>query len=241
MYRTVIVEDDPLSQEALKDILQDFKNEYEIVGIYSSVEDTLAEISKNEVDLVLLDMELTDGQGFDVLKRLENISFEVIIITMHDSFMLEAIKHSALDYLMKPIDKTEISLALGRFKVKMEKLEELKMSSVPQKKNRLVIPSHNGLVLVDIKELVRLESEGSYTKIFAADNNTYMMSKNLGYYENQLEGQNFIRVHHKHLINMDHVKSYTHEEGGKVVLSDNSIVEVSRRKKDQFLQKLDLQ
>lgn len=240
MIKTVIIDDDPFSQETLKDILGDFTDDFEIVAVYSGVEETLINLPEIDVDLVLLDMELQDGQGFDVLKRLEDINFEVIITTMHDSFMLEAIKHSAIDYLMKPIGKDDLAVALDRFHKKMEKFQQLKNASPVNKKHSLVIPNQNGLILLEIKNIIRLESDGAYTRLFVADGTNHFLSKNLGYYENSLAEHDFIRVHNKHLISIKHVKNYVRAEGGTIVMSDSSTVEISRRKKEYFLQKLEL-
>tara|TARA_R110002050_G_scaffold113775_1_gene228814 strand:+ start:2404 stop:3126 length:723 start_codon:yes stop_codon:yes gene_type:complete len=238
MIKTVIIDDDPFSQETLVDILQDLENELEVVGIYSGVEETLSKLPYQEVDLLFLDMELQDGLGFDVLKRLENINFEVIITTMHDSYMLEAIKHSAIDYLLKPIHKKDLLSALERFKTKMEKLDKLKGSTRHEDFGRLVIPNQDGLDLVDIKELIRLKSDGAYTKLYLQNGREHLTSKNLGFYESKLKTHGFFRVHHQHLISLNHVKTYLKGDGGSVTMSDDSTVDVSRRKKDQFLKQL---
>lgn len=240
MYKTVIIEDDPLSLEAIQDTLARFFIDFEVVGAYSSVKDATSSLPGMEVDLVLLDMELSDGKGFEVLTQLEPINFEVIITTMHDSFMLEAIKHAALDYLLKPITRQELEPALDRFKKKVEKAEQIKRAFAAKRSNRLVIPHQNGLVLLTISDIIRLESDGSYTKIFVIDGSTHLVSKNLGYYEDQLSQHDFLRVHHKHLISLDHVKNYIKGEGGTLVMSDNSSVEVSRRKKEEFLRRLEM-
>lgn len=239
MYKTVIIEDDPFSQEVLKDMLHQHFSELDVVAVFDSVKSTLEKLPKIEVDLVLLDMELLDGLGFDVLTHYEEINFEVIITTMHNSYMLEAIKHSALDYLMKPITKQELAPAIERFVKKMEKLERLKNVSAFKKSNRLVLPNQNGLILLEIKDIVRLESDGAYTRFFVVDGTQHLVSKNLGFYEAQLAHHGFSRVHHKHLISLSHVKNYVRGEGGTIVMSDNSSVEVSRRKKEEFLKSLE--
>jgi two-component system, LytTR family, response regulator len=238
MIKTVIIDDDLVSQEALKDVLHDLGNELEIVGVYSGVEETLANLPGMEVDILFLDMELQDGQGFDVLKRLEDINFEVIITTMHDSFMLEAIKHSAIDYLFKPVSIADLSSAISRFESKVQKLQKLKRSNTKELQTRLVIPNQDGLELVEIKDLVRLQSDGAYTKLYLEDGRHHLTSKNLGHYEDRLKVHDFFRVHHQHLISLNHIKKYMKGDGGSVTMSDNSIVDVSRRKKEEFLKKL---
>jgi len=237
MYKTVLIDDDPLSQETLKDLLEIHFKDFNIVGIYSSVKETLAELPKQEVDLVFLDMELLDGLGFDILKELKEIQFEVIVITMHDSFMLDAIKHSAIDYLMKPINKSDIAAAINRFEkriIKFNRLPQNENSSF-SKSNKLAISHQNGLVLLDFNEIVRLESDGAYTKLYVTDGKSYFTSKNIGFYETQLLTHNFFRVHHGHLINLLHVKSFLGGIDNSLVMSDNSSVNVSRRRKEEFL------
>jgi two-component system LytT family response regulator len=238
MFKTVLIEDDPLSREALQDTLADFFSEFEVVATYATVKEATQNIPHLEVDLLLLDMKLSDGQGFDVLKNLEAIDFEVIITTMHDSFMLEAIQHSALDYLLKPITRADLEPALNRFKEKVQKIRQLKDDNKPKSINRLVVPHQNGLTLLSMEEIIRLESDGAYTKIFVTDGAQHLVSKNLGYYEGQLAPNNFLRVHNKHLISLDHVKNYLKGEGGTLIMSDGSQVQVSRRKKEEFLGKL---
>ena len=240
MFRTVIMDDDPISQEALRDLLADHFPDFDIVAIFSGVKDSCAELPAMEVDLVLLDMELLDGKGFDVLENLVDIDFEVIITTMHDSYMLQAIKHAALDYLMKPIDKEVLRDALERFRSKFNKIQELARSRGKAVKSRLVIPVQDGLLLLNISDIIRLESDGSYTKVYMRDGSDHLISKNLGHYEDLLIQHDFVRIHHRHLINMEYVRQYLKTEGGAVEMMDGSIVEVSRRKKEDFLHRLGL-
>jgi two-component system LytT family response regulator len=236
MYRVAIIEDDLLSQEALKDILNDYSNEFTIVASYTGVKESVENIPKIDVDLVLLDMELSDGQGFDILKSLEDINFEVIITTMYDSFMLGAIKHSALDYLLKPILKKDLGIALERFQKKMEKMESLRSSS--NKNARLVVPDRNGLIIIEIADIIRLQSDGAYTELFITNGKSHLVSKNIGYYENSLMDQGFLRIHNKHLINISQIKNYQRKDGGSIIMKDDSSVEVSRRKKQLLLNSL---
>ncbi len=240
MYRTVIIDDDPLSQEILKDIIHSDIDDCIISEVYSSVNEAIAGLPRLDFDLLFLDMELQDGYGFDVLKALTEVNFEVIITTMHDSFMLEAIKHSAIDYLMKPITSKALKEAMERFELRMARRRALEAASSnkPLPKNRLVIPNQNGLVLVEIENILRMESEGAYTRIVMAGGASHLASKNLGFYESQLAQHDFTRVHHSHLINMRHVAKYVKGEGGHVVMTDNALVDVSRRRKEEFMRRL---
>lgn len=242
MIRTVIIEDDPLSLEALKDlIVQDF-SEIDILASFHTVADAVLGLKSLEFDLLLLDMELPDGRGFDVLSQLGEIQFEVIITTVHNAFMLEAIKHSAIDYLLKPVLQDDFANAMSRFKTRMSKMSPKSFpdKSAAIRSSRLVIANQQGLILTEIEDIVRLESDGAYTHIILNDGSKILASKNLGHFESELEPHAFFRVHNKHLINLEHVKNYIRGEGGQVVLSDNSSIDVSRRKKEDFLKSLGL-
>lgn len=238
MFQVTIIEDDPFSQEVLVDLINDLETNYKVNGRCDSVEASLKFLETNNPDLVLLDMELLDGRGFEILEKLEQFNFEVIITTMHDGFMIEAIRHSAIDYLMKPISKEKLAEALKRFEVKIQKIKDYQNNSSKNKKNRLVIPNSSGLIILEIKDIIRLESDGSYTKIFDVWGKSHMVSKNLGYYETLLNENDFFRSHHKHLINLNQIKAFSKNEGGAVEMSDDSKIQVSRRRKEEFLKHL---
>ncbi|MFY0672884.1 MAG: response regulator transcription factor [Bacteroidia bacterium] len=240
MYRAVIVEDDELSQEALIDLLGSHFQEIKIVGVFDTISSSYKAIESNEVDIVFLDMELKDGKGFDLLERLSEINFEIIITTMHDNFMLEAIKHSAIDYIMKPVTRGALAESLKRLDKRLEKngkgLQPIsKSADLP---GRMVIPNQTGLILIEIESIIRIQSDGPYSKIYLDGGESHLTSKNLGYYESQLGERGFFRVHHSHFVNLSKVKNYIRGTGGKVVMTDGTSVDVSKRKKDAFLQSL---
>jgi len=225
-YRAAIVEDDPLSFQILNDLIQDEFEQLEVVAHFTNVKAATDGIIELDVDLVFLDIELSDGLGFDILTSLKSIDFEVIITTMHDSFMLKAIKHSAIDYLMKPLTRKALIEALVRFEKRIERKAVT---------TRLVIPNQDGLLLLEIAEIIRLESDGAYTNFHLENGKRHIASKNLGFYETQLERNSFFRIHHGHLINLNHLKHYVRGDGGQAVMSDDSTINVSRRRKDDFL------
>jgi two-component system LytT family response regulator len=235
LYKAVIVEDDSLSAETLKDLLRDGFREIEVHDeVYAAVKPAIAGLKDVKPDLVFLDMELQDGKGFHVLEALGEISFEVIITTAHESYMLDAIKHSALDYLLKPVQKMDLIEAYERFEKRRVK-NASKKSTPTVKSNKLVIPNQDGLKLLSVDQILRLESDGPYTTLHTTNGDKTVSSKNLGFYEEALESYSFFRVHHSHLVNLDHAVNYVRGEGGHVVLSDGSMVTVSRRKKEDFL------
>ena len=238
MYQAVIIDDDNFSHEVLKDLLEKYFPEYRIAGNFYSVKDSVKSLDSSHPDILFLDIELPDGKGFDVLEKLDKIDFEVIITTVHDSYMLQAIKHSAIDYLMKPIEKKSLTEALQRFEKKMAVIKKQVTNQPTPRISKLALPTHDGLVLVEISEMVRLESEGAYTKFITTSGEVLMTSKSIGSYEDQLSPHGFFRIHHSHLINLSHIRRYVKGEGGYVIMSDNSNVDVARRKKEEFIKSL---
>jgi two-component system, LytTR family, response regulator len=238
MFKTVIIEDDSFAREMLSDVLAKHSESYVVSAFFDSVKSAVRSLPALEPDLVFLDMELTDGKGFDILEKLVKINFEIIVTTQHDSYMLQAIKHSALDYLLKPVNTKSVAAALKRFENKMTESKATLKTNAPVHINKIILPMNEGLLLLNISNIIRLESDGAYTTFFTADGNKYLTSRTLATYEDQLIPQSFFRVHHSHLVNMNHISKYVKGEGGHVVMSDNSTVDVSRRKKDDFLRAL---
>lgn len=227
-----------MSAEALSDLLEKEFAQIDIVASFRSVSEAIKGFGVQKADLVFLDMELQDGKGFDLLKELGEISFEVIITTIHENYMLEAIKHSALDYILKPVEKEALNEAFERFKTKRAKKSIDHCLSDIVRSKKLVLPNQEGLILVEIADILRLESDGPYTTIHLIGGKKEVSSKNLGFYESALAAHPFFRTHHSHIINLNHVVNYVRGEGGHVILADQSMVAVSRRKKEDFLKAL---
>lgn len=238
MFKVLIIEDDALAREMLNDLLVDHHPEYTLIGFFDTVKTALKSLPALRPDLIFLDMELPDGKGFDILEKLVNIDFEVIVTTSHDSYMLQAIKHSALDYLLKPVDAKSLADALHRFEMKIASSKSNAKSIEKAHVHKIILPMSEGLMLLDIPDIIRLESDGSYTIFFTRDGKRHVTSQTLATYEPQLSNHSFFRVHHSHLINLNHISKYVKGEGGYVIMSDGTSVDVSRRKKEDFLRAL---
>jgi len=236
-YKTLIVEDDPFARQMLVDLLAGDSG-YEVIGTFASVQEALKAIPGLEPDLVFLDMELTDGKGFDILELLPQINFEIIITTQHDSFMLEAIRHSALDYILKPVKRTALSEALSRFERRMREKQSATTAPGAMASQKIVLSMNDEMVFLDIPDIIRLESDGSYTHFLTREGKKFTTSRTMATYEARLLPMGFFRVHHKHLINLRQVDRYVRGDGGYVIMSDGTTVDVSRRKKDEFLRAL---
>jgi two-component system, LytTR family, response regulator len=246
MINAVIVEDEKKSREVLESLIRQNNPEVNILGVADSVEHGVELIRKSNPELVFLDIEMADGSGFDLLEKLPNASFEVIFTTASDQHALRAIKYSAIDYLLKPIDGDELKLAIEKITKKQlgnTNLENLKFLLQNFRKpsesySKITLPTGNAYEIVNVKEIIRCEADGSYTSFFLENKKKLLVSASLKHYEDLLPTDEFIRVHHHHLININHVVRYLKTDGGYAVMSDGTQIEISRRKKDSFLQRL---
>jgi two-component system, LytTR family, response regulator len=240
MLKVLIVEDDPISYEVIRDILDESDTELEVVDHCTSVKSAVQKIRKYNPQLIFLDIELGDGSGFDVLKEVGTFDAEVIVTTSNDKYALEAIKHSALDYLLKPLTHEDVKAGLKKVQQQLAAKfpKESPKAAAARVLNRMAVPTSDGLIFLQIADIIRLESDRNYTEFFLQGNKKFLVTKSLKEYEELLRDFGFIRVHHSHIINLNHLARYVKGEGGYVIMSDNSKVDVSRRKKEEFLERL---
>ena len=246
MYKTIIVDDEKGCRDTLESLLQDFP-EINIVATVNSIELAQEAITNLQPHLVFLDIEMPGGTGFEMLEKLNTINFDIIFTTAYDQYAIKAIKYSALDYLLKPIDPSELEGAIQRFSSKKHDQDLINNKFKTLLNNlggetshqKIAIPDGEGLSFVKIKEIVRFQSEGSYTYLHTLGNpKPLLISKPIGDYQEMLTNEPFVRVHRSHLINLQHVDKYIKGEGGVAIMSDQSKVEVSRRKKNDFIEAL---
>jgi two-component system LytT family response regulator len=246
MIQAVIVEDEKKSRELLEKLVQKNCPDVHIAGMAESVESGAALIRKIKPRLVFLDIEMPDGSGFDLLKQVQDLSFDVIFITASDRYAINAIKYSALDYLLKPVDVEELKAAVKKISEKdsgISGMENLKFLLQNFRKNdeqysRITLPTGNAYEIVNVKDIIRCEADGNYTNFFLADKRKMIVTMGLKHYEDLLPPDDFFRIHNHHLVNVNHVSRVLKEDGGYAIMSDGSKIEISRRKKDSFLERI---
>lgn len=233
----LIVEDDPFFSELLTDMLALHFPYIHVGAVAGSLADARNFLKKNRIDLLFLDIELPDGKGFELLTAMDEVEFEVIVTTSHSSYAIDAVRHSALDYLLKPVAFPEMEAALLKFMKKFQagSPEFQKMTEEKPVFKKLPLPTSDGFVFVNIDEIIHAESDRAYSVFTMKGGSKIMVSKPLGAFETRLLKHNFFRVHKSHLINLHEVVRYVRGEGGYVVLSNDEIVPVSRIRKDDFL------
>ncbi|GGB19359.1 LytR/AlgR family response regulator transcription factor [Puia dinghuensis] len=241
---TVIIEDEEKSIYVLREFLRQLAPDMEVTGVAGHVEKAVRIIEEKAPQLVFLDIRIGNGLGFDVLKQLEKRDFELICITAYDSYALEAFRYSAIDYLLKPIGINELAEALLRVRQRLTERNTHNgigallhnLSGHPNKK--ISIPTAQGYEFVDLENIIWCRSDGSYTTLYLTDGSKLVSSRNIGYYEDLLCKGSFFRIHHNTIINLHWIKSYIKGKGGYVVMSNQVELEVSYRRKAEFLRRL---
>jgi len=242
MIKAMIVDDEQASIDLLTWLIKQYCPDITSLQSARSVKEALPLIKSFKPDIVLLDIQMPHQSGFDLLTTVENWDFEVIFTTAYNEFAIQAIRFSALDYLLKPIDEIELKKAIERYKAKLiyapagEILFRnfIQNISQPNKEDfKLALTDASEIKYVSLKEIIRLQADSNYTHIYLIDNKVFVSAKTLKEYDEILHGHRFLRVHKSHLVNPEHIKSY--DRLGMLLMSDNSTVEVARRKKE-FIQ-----
>lgn len=245
--KSILVDDEPRGLSSMQKLLELNCPDVEITAMCSSVDEAIEKIKGQKPDLVFLDISMPAKNGFDLLKELNDSYFEVIFVTAYNQFMIEAFHFSAIDYLLKPVDDELLIDAVKRARKRIiEKagsknietfLHNMQAKKSPQKM-KLCVSSLKGFQVVELDDILYAESSGNYTNLYFNNQQMICTSKPMHEYEELLEDSGFIRIHKSYLVNLLHVKEYVRGEGGSVILSNNKEIEVSRRKKDQFLNKM---
>jgi len=241
--RTIVIDEDKKAAEAIAKIINNDCNGFSVIGIANDVKKGVALINRHKPDLVTLDINLPDGTGFDILRKVEDIDFKLVFITTFEEHALKAIKFSAIDYILKPIDKLELIAAFRKVKAIFRKennrvVPDTFLSRISDKPNghkRIALKTSDDIHLVKVNEIIRCESEGSYTTFFFKGGKKLLVSKNLKEYEGLLSGYGFFRAHHSHLINCSFIQRFHKAGGGLIYMSDRSEIPVSVRKKEHLL------
>jgi two-component system LytT family response regulator len=247
MIRTIIIDDEPSAINVLSLLLKKkCKDDVEIIATSESPLDGKAFIEQLNPDLVFLDIEMPGMTGIDLLRSLSNPSFHVVFVTAYDAYAVEAFRLSAVDYLLKPVEASDVVGAIQKVKsdmqhsqnslhVRLQKLEELLILKAGASEMKIGIGMMDKIVFVPVTDILYCEAEGAYTHVFLQDGRKMMASKSLGDFEAQLKNHRFFRIHHHYLINLSRIKEFQRHDGGYVLMENNNRLEVSQRKRKDFL------
>ena len=197
-------------------------------------------IKEKEPGLVFLDVELPDGTGMDVLRRFDQRNFKVIFTTAHDHYAIPAIKFAAVDFLLKPLSIEEVKSAVQKVlaQPQTDRLDQFVKSQESGTLKRLALPTLEGFEFIEVEDLVYLAAEGNYTVLYTEDKKKHVVSRSLKEYEELLAPHGFFRIHHSHMIHLDKIEKYVKGSGGYVVMKNGASLDVSARRKDEFLKRL---
>lgn len=246
MIRTVLIDDEIDSIKILQKLLGSYCPQVEVVGTAEGVETATTLIRATRPDLVFLDIEMMQGNAFDLLNRLQPINFQVIFVTAFDNYAVRAFKYSAVDYLLKPLDINRLVAAVEKVSGKFEKenvLAQMKMlmenlGNISLSDQKIAIPTLTGLSFVALGDIIRLEAKGGYTAICMVDKQKILATRTIKEYEDILPPNIFYRIHNSHIINLQKIKKYQKGRGGSVIMEDNSNIEVAIRRRDDFIGRL---
>jgi len=244
--KAILVDDEPDGIRTLKKMLETYCPGVEVAATCSNAVTAKQELENIRPDAVFLDIQMPGKSGLDLLTEMPEKDFEVIFVTAHNEYMLQALQYSAADYLLKPVDEDRLIEAIQRVEKKMQsgrkEWTETLMHNLSKTGNpsemRLCLPTLKGFIVVKLDDIIYCEAERSYTIFHLEGKRTVMVSKSLIEYDNLLQDTQFIRIHKSFLINLHHVKEYQRGEGGLVIMTDNAEIEVSRRKKEFFMNRM---
>ncbi len=247
MINALIVDDEKLGRDTISGLLKKYCKNVNILGECDNIGSAKKIIEEQQPELLFLDIAMPGGGGFELLKSLGDFKFDVIFVTAHEEYILRALRYSAVDYLLKPIDEDELMAAVEQAeRRKNEKYQKNNIknlikeyfSGTPNAMNNICIPTSRGFQVIKLEDIVCCEANNTYTIIYMANNDQVLSTKPLADYDLTLSDSGFVRVHKSWLVNLKHVKEYRRGEGGVVILTGDKAVDVSRRKKEFFLNEL---
>lgn len=246
MITALLIDDDKHLRKGMKSLLERYASEIMIIGEAESVKTGIVALEKYKPQVVFLDIHLSDGTGFDILEEFAKnngkMASHIVFITAHEQYALKAFKFSALDFLLKPVDPDELQKTITKIKHTLEKNNsfehiDLLLENIRKKVDnfkRIALSTAEGIHLFEISDIIRCESQDNYTRFYIKNHKPLLISKTLKEYEELLVEHGFERIHQSHLINLSFLKSYIKNDGGYVVMADNTNLPISQRKKERL-------
>ena len=246
--KIIIIDDESRTRKSIANLLKFSNQNIELIAEAENVKTGLEAISLHSPDIVLLDINMPDGTGFDLLQKIDNPDFKIIFITAYEEFAVKAFEFSAIDYLLKPVDPQKLFNAIEKaYNLVEQENISLKLNAMfanlensSDENKKLVLKTAENIYIVNTKDIIRCQSDGGYTEFYLIDGKRILVSRNLKDYEEMLDGYGFYRIHQSHMINIQYVDHYSKVEGGAVVMKDLSELPVARRKKESFLKLLEM-
>lgn len=246
MISTVIVDDEPAIRDLNTKIIENKFDNIEVIGSFGTVADAVDFINKTKPQLLILDIRLTDGTGFNIIQKIEKYNYALIFVTAYNEFAIKAIKFSAIDYILKPIDEKEFCEAINRA------IQTIDNSKLPQQvetffnyyekktqSRRIVLKTTEAINVVDVSDIIFCRSESNYTTFYLNDNSKIMVSRVMKEYEEMLSEYGFFRPHHSFLANLQYITKLDKSDGGFLIMKNGKEIPVSLRRKKKLIEILE--
>ena len=240
MLKAIIIEDETKARRVLEELLKEYCPEVSVLAAVDSVPEGVKAINKLQPDIVFLDIEMPEYNGFQLFEFINDINFEVIFTTAYQEYALQAFEVAAIGYLLKPIQIEKLVQAVEKVKEKLkeqssERIEILRNTWKEEKVSKVALPISEGFLFVELNDIMYLSAEGSYTNIILRDNRKFIVSKNIKSFEDLFSGHLFFRPHRSYLINLNAVKQLIKQDGGYILMENGDAVSITKEKKDDFL------
>lgn len=243
MLKIVIIEDEPAAVQLLTSIVDEYCDDLNIVGTASNVDDGLALLTNKDIDAVFVDIRLGSETIFELLAQIEYTRYKIVFTTAYSDHALDAFKYEAIDYILKPYSPKQIIKAVDKLRksvsvFRQNDLDKLLGAIQQTKSSRISLNTSEGISFIDSSEILYCTADGAYCSVVSRHDGKIFVSKTLGEIESQLNPAQFIRIHASHVINIDHIKKFIKDDGGFVLMSDGKQIPVSRRKKQEFMERV---
>lgn len=240
MISCIIVDDEPRNVDVLSKLVTDFCKEIKVTGSASSVDEAFTLIKEKKPDLVFLDIEMPGKNAFDLIDLLSPVQFEIVFVTAFEQYAIKAFRYSAIDYLLKPVDITELreTIEKARRRIKEKNFQarlDNYLSVMQKKETKIAIQLKDGYAFHSFNDIICCSAEGAYTAVYLKNGTKILSSSNLKHYSELLPEAIFCRIHHSHLVNLDYAVKYSKGRAGTLEMSNGLVLEVSQRKKDELM------
>ena len=241
--RAIIIDDELSCRDSLEILINEFISGVEVIAKCENITAGFEAINEDQPDIVFLDIEMPNGTGFDLLEKFDQIDFDVVFTTAYNQYAIQAIKANALDYLLKPVQINELQECINKKKETLgessegSQIEQLLASLSKPQKSRLMVSSIEGFDIVEMDEIIHIKGDLQYSIIHVENGKNLTVSKNLNQMAKELN-DSFCRVHKSHIINLNKVKNYIKGSGGQVLMDNGDVIDIARRRKEEFLEQL---
>lgn len=242
MLKAIIIDDEPLIRELITETVKSYCPKVSIVAEAGTVQSGVAAINEHEPDLILLDIKMPDGSGFDLIKHFDKPDFKIIFISGYMEYAIKGYKFNAIDYILKPIDGEELALAINKADDIIRYEEKLQVKAIEEnikalnKTYKIILKTSEHIHLINTDDIIRIEADGNYSTFFIEGGRKILVSRSIKEYEESLIDKGFHRIHKSHIININKLSYFDKTDSGDVIMTDGSVVPVASRKRDMLLE-----